>query len=210
MKTVNLVRRSTVTTHPLGVSRRVILGNLLALALIGCGSGPVLPERIPEDPRFDVYVIGVPDMLEIMVWEQPDLSGAVLVRRDGKISVPLMGDEVAAGRTPEELARQVEKGLSRYVADPRVDVSVIEMRSQVVSVIGGGIENSGVLELRSDMRVIDAIAEMGGLTPFAKKRQIRVLRGEESYPFDYSAFMDGDAPRSNFLLAPGDTIIVPE
>ena len=199
-----------MTIHSLGVSRRLVLGNLLALALIGCGSGPVLPERIPEDPRSDTYVIGVPDMLEITVWEQPDLSGAVLVRRDGKISVPLMGDEVAAGRTPEELARQVEKGLSRFVADPRVDVSVVEMRSQVVSLIGGGIENSGVLELRSNMRVIDAIAEMGGLTPFAKKSEIRVVRGEESYPFDYSAFMDGNAPRSNFILAPGDTIIVPE
>ncbi len=199
-----------MTIHSLGVSRRLVLGNLLALALIGCGSGPVLPERIPEDPRSDTYVIGVPDMLEITVWEQPDLSGAVLVRRDGKISVPLMGDEVAAGRTPEELARQVEKGLSRFVANPRVDVSVVEMRSQVVSLIGGGIKNSGVLELRSNMRVIDAIAEMGGLTPFAKKSEIRVVRGEESYPFDYSAFMDGNAPRSNFILAPGDTIIVPE
>lgn len=196
-------------THPEGIGRRVILGNLLALALIGCGGGPVLPERIPEDPRVDTYVIGVPDMLEIVVWEQPDLSGEVLVRRDGKISVPLMGDEVAAGRTPDELARVIEQRLSRFVANPRVDVSVVEMRSQVVSVIGGGIENSGVLELRSDMRVIDAIAEMGGLTPFAKKRQIRVVRGGESYPFDYSAFMDGDAPDSNFLLAPGDTIIVP-
>lgn len=196
-------------THPEGIGRRVILGNLLALALIGCGGGPVLPERIPEDPRVDTYVIGVPDMLEIVVWEQPDLSGEVLVRRDGKISVPLMGDEVAAGRTPDELARVIEQRLSRFVANPRVDVSVVEMRSQVVSVIGGGIENSGVLELRSDMRVIDAIAEMGGLTPFARKRQIRVVRGGESYPFDYSAFMDGDAPDSNFLLAPGDTIIVP-
>lgn len=196
-------------THPEGIGRRVILGNLLALALIGCGGSPVLPERIPEDPRVDTYVIGVPDMLEIVVWEQPDLSGEVLVRRDGKISVPLMGDEVAAGRTPDELARVIEQRLSRFVANPRVDVSVVEMRSQVVSVIGGGIENSGVLELRSDMRVIDAIAEMGGLTPFAKKRQIRVVRGGESYPFDYSAFMDGDAPDSNFLLAPGDTIIVP-
>lgn len=199
-----------MTTHLEGVSRRVLLGNLLALTLIGCGSGPVLPEKIPEDPRFDVYVIGVPDMLEIMVWEQPDLSGEVLVRRDGKISVPLLGDEVAAGRTPDELARQIEKGLVRFVTNPRVDVSVVEMRSQVVSVIGGGIENSGVLELRSNMRVIDAIAEMGGLTPFAKKREIRVLRGEEIYPFDYNGFMDGSAPRSNFILAPGDTVIVPE
>ena len=196
--------------HPEGVGRRVVLGNLLALALIGCGSGPAVPERIPEDPQLDTYVIGVPDMLRVTVWEQPDLSGEVLVRRDGKISVPLLGDEVAAGRTPDELARQIEKGLARFVANPRVDVSVVEMRSQVVSVIGGGIANSGILELRSDMRVIDAIAEMGGLTPFAKKRQIRVLRGDESYPFDYAAFMNGDAPRSNFLLAPGDTIVVPE
>ena len=196
--------------HSEGVARRVVLGNLLALVLIGCGGGPTLPERIPEDPRFDTYVIGVPDMLRVTVWEQPDLSGDVLVRRDGKISVPLMGDEVAAGRTPDELARQIERGLARFVTDPRVDVSVVEMRSQVVSVIGGGIQNSGVLELRSEMRVIDAIAEMGGLTPFAKKREIRVLRGDESYPFDYTAFMNGDAPRSNFLLAPGDTIVVPE
>jgi polysaccharide export outer membrane protein len=196
--------------HPKGVGGRVVLGNLLALVLIGCGSGPALPERIPEDPQLDTYVIGVPDMLAITVWEQPNLSGEVLVRRDGKISVPLLGDEVAAGRTPDELARQIEKGLSRFVAEPRVDVSVVEMRSQVVSVIGGGIQTSGILELRSDMRVIDAIAEMGGLTPFAKKREIRVLRGDESYPFDYAAFMNGDAPRSNFLLAPGDTIIVPE
>ena len=199
-----------MTTQPDGVSRRVVMGNLLALALIGCGGGPVLSDRVPEDPRVDTYVIGVPDMLKIVVWEQPELSGEALVRRDGKISVPLMGDAVAAGRTPDELAREIEKGLVRYVADPRVDVSVIEMRSQVVSVIGGGITNSGVLELRSDMRVIDAIAEMGGLTPFAKKRQIRVVRGDKSYPFDYTAFMDGEAPDSNFLLAPGDTIIVPE
>jgi polysaccharide export outer membrane protein len=158
----------------------------------------------------DTYVIGVPDLLALKVWEQPDLSGEVLVRRDGKISVALVGDTVAAGRTPEELARQIEEGLSRFVADPRVDVAVVEMRSQVVSVIGGGIKKSGVIELRSDMRVIDAIAEMGGLTPFAKQRRIYVLRGEESYPFDYRAFMLGEEPQANFLLAPGDTVVVPE
>lgn len=193
-----------------GAIRRVLLGTLVAVALVACQSGPVLPERIPEEMQSDTYVIGVPDALEVKVWEQPDLSGWVLVRRDGKISVALMGDTVAAGLTPQQLARQIETGLARFVAKPRVDVAVIEMRSQVVSVIGGGIKRSGVVELRNDMRVIDAIAEMGGLTPFAKKRKIWVLRGEESYPFDYSAFMGGKAPQSNFLLAPGDTIIVPE
>ena len=193
-----------------GISCRMLLASLVIVALVGCASAPLLPARIPDDPRLDTYVIGVPDLLAVTVWEQPDLSGEVLVRSDGKISLALAGDVVAAGNTPEELARQIEIGLSRFVAEPRVDVAVVEMRSQVVTVIGGGIQRSGVVELRNDMRVSDAIAEMGGLTPFAKQRQIRVMRGEESYPFDYSAFMLGETPEANFILAPGDTIVVPE
>ncbi|MEM1189022.1 MAG: polysaccharide biosynthesis/export family protein [Pseudomonadota bacterium] len=167
------------------------------------------PERMQGD-----YRIGVPDLLYIRVWEQDDLSGEVLVRRDGKVSVPLIGDVVAEGLTPEALAAVVGKELAQFVNEPRVDVAVVEMRSQVVSVIGGGVQRSGVVELRHNMRVIDAIAEMGGLTPFARKREIRVLRntadGEQSYLFDYVAFMRGEAPAANFPLAAGDTIVVPE
>jgi polysaccharide export outer membrane protein len=195
---------------PEEISWRILLASMVIVVLAGCETAPILPERIPEDPQLDTYVIGVPDLLSITVWGQPDLSSQVLVRRDGKISVALVGDAVAAGNTPEELAREIETGLSRFVSEPRVDVAVVEMRSQVVSIIGGGIQQSGVIELRSNMRVIDAIAEMGGLTPFAKQRRITVLRGEESYPFDYSAFMRGEKPEANFLLAPGDTIVVPE
>ena len=195
---------------PEEISLRILLASLVLVVLAGCETAPILPERIPEDPQLDTYVIGVPDLLSITVWGQPELSSQALVRRDGKISVALVGDAVAAGNPPEELAREIETGLSRFVAEPRVDVAVVEMRSQVVSIIGGGIQQSGVIELRSNMRVIDAIAEMGGLTPFAKQRRITVLRGEESYPFDYSAFMRGEKPEANFLLAPGDTIVVPE
>lgn len=160
------------------------------------------------------YVIGVPDLLQVTVWQQPDLSGPLLVRRDGRISVPLLGDVTAAGLTPRQLARELEAGLGRFVTEPRVDVAVTEMRSQVVSVIGGGVVRSGVIELRHDMRIIDALAEMGGLTEFARKRDIRVLRktdaGEVTYRFDYQAFIDGEAPQSNFPLEPGDTIVVAE
>jgi len=199
-----------MNTVPKGISWRMLLASIVMVVLVGCESAPVLPARIPADPPLGTYVIGIPDLLAVTVWGQPDLSGEVLVRRDGKISMALAGDVAAAGRTPEELAREIEKGLTKFVAEPRVNVAVVEMRSQVVSVIGGGVQKSGVLELRSDMRVVDAIAEAGGLTPFAKKRQIRVLRGEESYPFDYTVFMLGEAPQTNFLLAPGDTIVVPE
>lgn len=188
---------------------------LLIAASAGCANSPGPANTLP--PPVDLsgeYVIGVPDLLNVTVWQQPDLSGAVRVRRDGRISIPLLGEVQAAGLTPSELGQEIRSGLETYVANPRVDVAVTEMRSQVVSVIGGGIEKSGVVELRKDMRIIDALAEMGGLTPFAKKRRIQVIRvtpeGNRTYRFDYQAFVDGEAPQTNFLLAPGDTIVVPE
>ncbi|MGE0621957.1 MAG: polysaccharide biosynthesis/export family protein [Pseudomonadales bacterium] len=183
---------------------------MLALAV----PSPVLAEDEASPSDGEIYRIGVPDLLDIRVWEQPELSGTALVRTDGRISVPLVGDMVAEGRTPEELAALLAAELAEYVTDPKVDVAVLEMRSQVVSVIGGGIVRSGVLELRHEMRVLDAIAEMGGFTPFAKKSRIKVLRksagAEDELPFDYTSFVNGRAPGSNFLLKPGDTIIVPE
>jgi polysaccharide biosynthesis/export protein len=184
---------------------------------VGCTTLASAPTdvNLPVEENLDrVYRIGIPDLLNIRVWEQEDLSGEVLVRTDGKISLPLIGDVEAEGLTPEELASFIAVALSDYVSKPRVDVAVVEMRSQVISVIGGGIERSGVLELRHDMRVLDAIAEMGGFTPFARKSRIRVLRqtadGEQEYTFDYVRFVNGQAPGSNFLLKPGDTVVVPE
>jgi polysaccharide export outer membrane protein len=160
------------------------------------------------------YRIGVPDLLQLTVWQHEDVSGPLLVRRDGKVSVPLVGDVSAEGRTPEELAAQIRRNLKNYISNPRVDIAVVEMRSQVASVIGGGIEREGQIDLQRSTRVIEAIATMGGLTPFAKKRRIRILRntsyGQVEYNFDYTAFIRGEAPKSNLLLQPGDTIIVPD
>ena len=190
---------------------------MLALGLGGClttgqapdGSGTLPPEFVVQE-----YRIGIPDLLRITVWEQEQMSGTTLVRSDGRITIPLAGAIPAAGLTTTELAADIRRALETYVADPRVDVAVEEMRSQVVSVIGGGINESGVIELRHDMRVVDALAAAGGLTPFAKERQIRILRTvegqERSFGFDYRAFVDGRAPASNFRLAPGDTVVVPD
>lgn len=193
------------------------LTRLAACCLLVTGlvlGGPLQAESSEAASSAETYRIGVPDLLSIRVWQQEDLSGPALVRTDGKISVPLIGDMQAEGMTPEGLASAIATALSDYVAEPRVDVAVVEMRSQVVSVIGGGIERSGVLELRHEMRILDAIAEMGGFTPFAKKNRIKVLRnaddGEIELMFDYPRFINGRAPGSNFLLQPGDTIVVPE
>lgn len=160
------------------------------------------------------YRIGVTDELELTVWQHPDVSGPLLVRRDGMVSVPLLGDVRAEGRTPRELAERIRRGLSSYISQPRVDVAVTAMRSQVASVLGGGVVRSGQVELQRNTRVVDAIAAMGGFTPFAKKRRIRILREVDGQPveyrFDYEAFLDGVAPDSNVLLQPGDTVIVPD
>lgn len=193
-----------------------VVASIVALTLLSACAGS--PSLAPPPTRVvgavEDYVIGVPDLLKLTVWQQPDFSGPVLVRRDGKISVPLMGDIQAEGLTPEALAETIRVALSQYISKPRVDVSVTEMRSQVASVIGGGVLRSGIIELQHNTRVIDAIAAMGGLSRFAKKRSIRVLRdtaeGQIEYPFDYTAFIRGDDPASNILLEPGDTVIVPE
>lgn len=194
---------------------QVALIGTLALAL-GCisppPSAPPPPARVVGAARE--YVIGVPDLLQLTVWQHPDLSGPVLVRRDGKISVPLLGDTQAEGLTPEALSEHIRVALAEFVAKPHVDIAVTEMNSQVASVIGGGVVRSGTVELQRNTRVIDAIAAMGGLTPFAKKGRIRILRdtpeGQVEYNFDYKAFINGRAPDSNIFLEPGDTVIVPE
>ncbi len=205
------------------VARRwaIALGLVAAVALAGCTSWPfstrsrALPASAANsaDPSAS-YVIGVPDQLQLTVWQHPDFSGPMLVRRDGKVSVPLMGDVQAAGRTTIELAEDIRVGLGQFISNPRVDVAVMEMRSQVVSVIGEGVLRSGVVEIQRQMRVIDAIAEMGGFSPFARKDEIRILRNAQNrqieYVFDYEAFVKGRNPDSNILLEPGDTIIVSE
>lgn len=198
----------------------VAAATLVAFAFAGCANfDPFAPPPSSPPPPSDdgarrEYRIGVPDLLELTVWQHEDVSGPLLVRSDGKVSVPLLGDVRAEGRTPTELAAMIAEGLRDYIAKPRVDIAVTEMNSQVVSVIGGGIEREGQVELQRSTRVIEAIAAMGGLTPFAKKRRIRVLRntsqGQVEYNFDYTAFVNGQAPESNLVLEAGDTIIVPD
>ncbi len=209
-----------------GRGARGLAALVLALAMSGCATVEDLPvfdayfeppesAPVPPSPGADrEYRIGVPDLLELTVWQHEDVSGPLLVRRDGKVSVPLVGDVQAEGQTPTQLATRIREGLREYIAKPRVDVAVTEMRSQVASVIGGGIEREGQVELQRNTRVIEAIAAMGGVTPFAKKRRIRILRdtpeGQVEYRFDYTAFIRGEAPNSNLILEPGDTIIVPD
>jgi len=187
---------------------------LLASLAHGCRSAPpqLPPERVVGEVQD--YVIGVPDLIRVHVWKQDEISGDVVVRPDGKISLPLLQDVQAEGRTPAQLREDIAEQLSEFIVAPQVNIIVREMRSNIVSVVGGGVARSGVVPLMRNTRVLDAIASMGGFTPFAKKGDIRVLREVDGrqieYIFDYSAFIGGRAPNTNLLLEPGDTIVVPD
>ena len=185
----------------------------LTALVVGCtGVGQAPPPEIDVGDREE-YVIGIPDVLRIVVWRNDELSVLVPVRRDGKISVPLVDDVQAAGLTPHELKEVLTEALAEYVTAPDVTVIVQETNSHTVTVVGG-VLRSGQIPLTRDMRVIEAIASMGGFSAWAKKDRIKVIRKVDGktveYGFNYGAYTSGKAPDSNLLLMPGDTVVVPD
>ena len=159
------------------------------------------------------YVIGIPDVLRIVVWRNEELSVDVPVRRDGKISVPLVDDVQAEGLTPHELKEVLTEALAEYVTAPDVTVIVQQTNSHTVTVVGGVIR-SGQIPLSREMRVLEAIAQMGGFNAWAKKDRVKVIRKVDGrtveYGFNFGAYSAGKAPDSNLILRPGDTVVIPD
>lgn len=157
------------------------------------------------------YVIGPEDTLYVNVWKEPDLTATLPVRADGMISLPLLNDVQAAGLTPMQLAASLTDKLKKYVADPRVTVTVTQMNSQRVYVTGE-VSHSGAMPLTPDMTVLQALSS-AGFTQFANTKGIYVLRTEngqqKKFPVNYKKLIKGEDPSSNVLLKPGDTIVVP-
>jgi polysaccharide export outer membrane protein len=159
------------------------------------------------------YVIGPSDDLTISVWEQPSLSGGVPVRPDGMISLPLINDIQAAGRTPMQLMNAIVEKLGTLgVKSPLVTVTVTSIRSKFIYVIGQ-VGRAGTLPMTPGMTVLQAIATSGGLTLFAKQTKIEIRRTENGklvrIPFNYKEVIKGVRPEQDILLQPNDTIFVP-
>jgi polysaccharide export outer membrane protein len=173
---------------------------------------PPAPASVGQATVSANYVIGPEDSLQISVWKEPSLSAATLpVRPDGKITLPLVGDMPAAGFTPMQLAADITNRLKQFVTDPTVDVTVLAVNSKRVFLIGE-VGHVGPLAISPGMTILQAIATAGGLTPYANKKHIYILRGEpgkqEKIPFDYTkAVKKGDM--QGLALVPGDTIVVP-
>ncbi len=169
--------------------------------------------RVPVAPPAPVdYVIGTDDVLAIVFWRDPDMSGEVVVRPDGKISLPLVHDIQAAGLTPEQLRSAVEERVRQYVEEPNATVIVRQINSRKVF-ITGQVARPGPYPLTTPMTVLQLIATAGGLTEYADKKAIFVLRNEAGRAMTF-AFNHDDVIRrrnlaQNILLKPGDTVVVP-
>jgi polysaccharide export outer membrane protein len=169
------------------------------------------PLTAPEPAAQDTYIIGASDVLTVTVWKEPTFSGSVLVRPDGMISIPLLGDVHASGLTPLQLGAQIAAKLKKYVQDPNVSVVIGEIHSKVVYLMGE-VGKKGPIEMTPRMTLLEAIASGGGLSEYANKKKIYILRDDagahQIIPVHYKEALKGDAA-FNLLLKPGDTIVVP-
>jgi polysaccharide export outer membrane protein len=165
----------------------------------------------PTAAAEGAYRIGPEDVLDISVWKNAELTKTVPVRPDGMISLPLVNDIRAAGLTPAELRDVLSKKLEAFMPSPQVSVTVAEVKSFKVSVLGE-VPFAGRHVLQSRTTVLDALALSGGLKEFAARSRIVVLRsngsGVQRIPFDYDKVVKGDGAE-NIFLQPGDVILVP-
>jgi polysaccharide export outer membrane protein len=159
----------------------------------------------------DSYVIGASDVLSVTVWKEPTLSGTMLVRPDGMISMPLLGDVQSAGLTPLQLSDQIAAKLKKFIQDPNVSVLISQIHSKVVYLLGE-VMKKGPVDMTPGMTLLQAVGSGGGLTDFANKKKIYILRDEagkhERIPVHYREALKGNSSL-DLVLKPGDTIVVP-
>lgn len=162
-----------------------------------------------QDPT---YIIGTDDVLAIVFWELPNHSAEVVVRPDGKITLPLLNDVQAAGLTPDQLRGSVTAAAAKFIRDPAVSVIVKQINSRKVFV-SGQVAKPGTYSLTTPTTVLQLLALAGGPTDFAKKSKMAVMRTENGqtlrFKFNYKDVLDGKNLEQNMLLKPGDTVIVP-
>lgn len=199
---------------------RALFGALMVaigFAIAACGGAPSLPPAPPASslPSAE-YRIGPGDSLNIFVWRNPELTVTVPVRPDGRVSIPLVEDVVAIGKTPTALAREYEQRLGRYIREPLVTVIVTNFVGPIpdeVRVIGEAAQPRS-LPYRADMTVLDAMIAVGGLTRYAAGNDSVIIRTVNGVQTSYAVHLsdlirDGDI-NSNVALQPGDILIIPQ
>ena len=201
---------------------RFIVTLFLALSLFGCASsrGPLMEDERPPQATTDSapkFRLGSGDILSVNVWKNPDLSVTVPVRPDGYISVPLVGDVLAGGQTPVQIATETEKKLAQYIRTPKVSVIIQEIPSAEfqnrVRVVGGVAEPKSI-QHRDGMTVIDLVLEAGGVNEFAAPNAARLYRTVDGVARAFDVYLADVLTKgvldTNYELVPGDVITIPE
>ena len=172
------------------------------------GGETAVAQTVPDD-----YKIGSGDTLQIAVWKEPDVTvPSVVVRPDGRITVPLIKEVSVAGLTPREAEKVITEGLSKFITDANVTVVVAASNSKKVYVIGA-VRKEGTLPYTYGMTAMQALSEAGGLTEYAKRKKIYILRTEAGreyrLDFNYEEVVKGERMEQNVILLPGDTVVIP-
>jgi polysaccharide export outer membrane protein len=186
------------------------------MMIVGC-SGRTSKSEVESKMHAGEFLLGPEDVLEVVVWRNQDLSRQVVVRPDGMISLPLVGDVQASGLTADQLAERIAKRLKEYKENPAVSVSVKEVNSYNVFVLGE-VAKPGKYQLKSYTTVLQAISMAGGFTPFASKNKLQVVRHinngdggwrEVRLSMPYDDLLTGRGDPEYFVIKAGDTIVVP-
>lgn len=210
------------------MSRKYTLPGLTLLftslvLIAGCAGGPSSDEDIQRalsmntSTSVDRYVLGATDVVQVSVWRNEDLSVSVPVRPDGKISVPLVGDVQASGRTPTDLANDIEEQLARYIREPNVSIVVTSMGSHEYNDrvrVTGAVEQPMSVPHRAGMTVLDVVLGAGGATPFASLNNAMLYRRVDgdvvAIPIRLEDILNDGDVRTNYAIRPGDILSVPE
>ncbi len=195
------------------------VGLVLIMALSGCGGGGSTirgSDAAAQQTESDDYVIGAGDGLQVFVWGHDDLSTVVQVRPDGQISTPLVEDLQAAGRTPTELARDIETALSEYVRSPTVTIIIQQFVGEYgrqIRVVGQAAQ-AQALSYREGMTLLDVMIAVGGLSEFASGNRAKIVRRQNGQELTIKVRINdllnkGDM-EENVRMMPGDVLIIPE
>ena len=187
------------------------------LGLVGCGSTKTVPPLEEVEGQEDApYLIGPGDTLDIVVWRNPELSATIPVRPDGKISTPLVEDLWASDKTPTQLARDIEKVLSKYIQNPVVTVIVTNFGGvyrQQIRVIGEATTPQS-LPYRENMTLLDVMIAVGGLTDFAAGNKATIVRrsggGSQEFRVRLTDLIRGGDLSANVMMRPGDILVIPQ
>lgn len=201
-----------------GVISAVLLIAAVQPVRAGQGEGGVSSAKVESVPAASksavavdpkTYKVGAEDVLAVRVWREPELSGPKVVRPDGKISVPMVGEIQAQGLTPEQVQEAIAKRLGEFLKDPQVSVELQDVRSKKYFLLGA-IDRPGEYRFALPINVLEALSSGGRFQDFARLNKIVVLRGDKKFVFNYKDVSRGKKLAQNIVIEDGDKIIVPE